>query len=75
MEDDLPRRRGDAASLLSAELLDSYSQGELLARIALLEAEIVRVRMQHAKAADHRKLADSLFAKPSGGSSDPKTSS
>ena len=30
-------------------------------RIALLEAEIERVRAQHAKAADHKKLADSLF--------------
>jgi uncharacterized small protein (DUF1192 family) len=66
MDDDLPRPRGDAASLLGKEALDSYSQGELLDRVALLEAEIVRVKVQHAKAADHRKLADSLF-KPKGG--------
>ncbi len=65
MEDDLPRRRGDAASLLSTEPLDSYSQEELMERVALLEAEIVRVRAQHTRAADHRKLADSLFKAPS----------
>ncbi len=66
-EDDLPRRRGDAADQLAGELLDSYSQDELMARIQLLEAEIARVRAQHAKAADHRKLADSLFKPKAGG--------
>jgi len=61
MDDDLPRVRGDAASQLAREPLDSYSQDELLERIALLEAEIERVGAQHAKAASHRSLADSLF--------------
>ena len=61
MEDDLPRIRGDAASRLAGEALDSYSQDELSERIALLEAEIERVRAQHAKAADDKRLADSLF--------------
>jgi len=61
MEDELPRVRGDAASRLSGEPLDAYSQDELLERIALLEAEIERVRAQHGKAASHRTLADSLF--------------
>ena len=61
MEDDLPRVRGDAASRLAGEPLDTYSQGELMERIALLEAEIERVRAQHGKAASHRTLADSLF--------------
>ena len=61
MEDDLPRVRGDAASRLAGELLDSYSQDELMERIAVLEAEIERVRAQHAKAASHMKLADALF--------------
>lgn len=61
MEDDLPRIRGDAASRLAGEALDTYSQDELLARVRLLENEIARVKAQHAKAADHRKLADSLF--------------
>jgi len=61
MEDDLPRIRGDAASRLAGEQLDTYSQDELMERIALLEAEIERVRAHHAKAADHKKFADALF--------------
>jgi len=65
MEDDLPRVRGvdtfGAASQLASESLDSYSQDELLARITLLETEIARVRGHHARAAEKRKLADSLF--------------
>jgi uncharacterized small protein (DUF1192 family) len=61
MEDDLPRVRGDAASRLAGEPLDTYSQDELLERIALLEAEIERIRAHHGKAASHRALADSLF--------------
>ena len=61
MEDDLPRMRGDAASRLAGEELDAYSQDELMTRIALLEAEIERVKAHHAKAAEKRKLADALF--------------
>jgi uncharacterized small protein (DUF1192 family) len=61
MEDDLPRVRGDAASRLAGEPLDSYSQDELMERVAMLEAEIERVKAQHAKAASHIKLADALF--------------
>ena len=61
MEDDLPRTRGDTASRLAGEPLDTYSQDELLERISLLEAEIERVRAHHAKAAEKRKLADALF--------------
>ena len=61
MEDDLPRIRGDAASRLAGEPLDTYSQDELLERISLLEAEIERVRAHHTKAAEKRKLADALF--------------
>jgi len=60
-DDDRPRIRADAAALLAGELLDSYSQDELLERITLLEAEIARVKAIHAKAADHRKFADTLF--------------
>ena len=63
MEDDLPRISGDAASRLAGEALDTYSQDELMERIALLEAEIERVRAQHAKKASHRDLADALFKK------------
>ena len=61
MDDDLPRVRGDSASRLAGEPLDTYSQDELLERIALLEAEIERVRAQHGKAASHRAFADQLF--------------
>ncbi|QZH76145.1 MAG: DUF1192 domain-containing protein [Erythrobacter sp.] len=60
-DDDLPRIRSDAASLLASESLDTYSQDELLARVAQLEAEIARVKAHHARAANHRKLAESLF--------------
>jgi uncharacterized small protein (DUF1192 family) len=61
-DDDLPRMRSDAAAQLAGEMLASYSQDELMARIQLLEAEIARVRAHHASAADHRKIADALFA-------------
>lgn len=53
--------RQDAASLLSRESLDSYSRDELDERIALLTAEIERVRAHTAKAAAHRLAAESLF--------------
>ena len=61
MDDDLPRAKGDAASLLAKELLDSYSQDELGERIALLEAEIGRVAAHRNKVAAHRSAADALF--------------
>ncbi|MCB2067518.1 MAG: DUF1192 domain-containing protein [Erythrobacter sp.] len=60
-DDDRPRRRSDAAAQLSAESLDTYSQDELMERVALLEAEIARVKAHHAKADAHRKFADALF--------------
>lgn len=59
--DDLPRPRGDAASHLAKESLDSYSQDELMERIATLQAEIARVKAHHARAANHRQAADALF--------------
>jgi uncharacterized small protein (DUF1192 family) len=60
-DDDRPRMRSDGATLLAKEMLDTYSQDELMERVALLEAEIARVKAHHAKAADHRKFADALF--------------
>ena len=60
-DDDLPRPRGDAASQLAREPLDTYSQDELMERVALLEAEIARVKAHHASVAEKRKLADALF--------------
>jgi len=62
-DEDLPRRRGDAASQLSKESLDSYSQDELGERIELLEAEIERVKAHRDRAGAHRLAADALFKK------------
>lgn len=60
-EDDRPRPRGDAASLLGGELLDSYSRDELDTRIAQLEREIERVRAHRAKVSAHMAAAEALF--------------
>lgn len=63
MDDDLPRARGDAASQLAREPLDSYSQDELAVRIELLRAEIERVSAHRDRASAHRAAADALFAR------------
>lgn len=60
-EDDRPRARGDAASALSAESLDSYSRDELDERVTLLEAEIVRVKSHRDKASAHIQAAAAMF--------------
>ena len=65
-DEDRPRPSGasatyGAASQLAGESLDSYSQDELDARIALLEAEIARVREHRGRSAAHRLAADALF--------------
>ena len=62
-DDDRPRPRGDAASKLAGEDLGPYSQNELEERIALLEAEIARVRSHSQKAAAHRDAAEALFGR------------
>ena len=62
--DDLPRPRGDAASKLATELLDSYSVNELNVRIQLCEAEVVRIVAHRDKAKAHRIAADALFGRP-----------
>lgn len=65
-DDDRPVRRGDAASLLAKESLDSYSREELDARISQLEAEIARVAAHRDKANAHRLAAEAFFKpKPS----------
>jgi uncharacterized small protein (DUF1192 family) len=61
MDEDLPRPKGDAASLLAKESLDPYSQDELGERIALLEAEIERIKAHRGRVAAHRLAADALF--------------
>ncbi len=63
-DENLPRPKGDAASLLAGEDLSPYSQDELTDRIALLEAEIARVKSHRDKAAAHRAAADALFGRP-----------
>ena len=60
-EDERPHSKGDAASRLASEDLAPYSQDELTGRIALLEAEMVRVKRHHGQAAQHRAAADALF--------------
>ena len=61
---DLPRPKGDAAGKLAGEDLAPYSQDELADRVALLEAEIARVKAHSDKAARHRAAADALFGSP-----------
>jgi uncharacterized small protein (DUF1192 family) len=60
-DEDRPRLRTDAAGNLAKESLDSYSREELDDRIALLEAEIERVRAHRDKGAAHRLAADAFF--------------
>ncbi len=59
--DDLPRRKGDLASQLATEPLDSLSVDELTARIALLEAEIARTTRHRDRAGHTRAAAEALF--------------
>lgn len=63
--DERPRPKGDLASQLALESLDSYSHHELDERIALLEAEIARVITHRDKASAHRLAAEALFGTPS----------
>ena len=62
MEDDLPRVRGDAASRLAGESLDSYSQAELLERIEVVRIKGLKCRSPVLIAhVSERDLADALF--------------
>ena len=60
-DDERSNPKGDAASRLASEELGPYSQDELAARTALLEAEIARVKTHSDKASAHRAAADALF--------------
>ncbi|QJU60014.1 DUF1192 domain-containing protein [Sphingomonas sp. AP4-R1] len=61
IDDILPRKSADPASALATQDLDSLSVDELNARIATLEAEIVRTRAKIKSAVNHRASAESLF--------------
>lgn len=64
MDDDpRPKLAKDAAQTLASEDLGPYSQDELSERIALLEAEIARVKQHSANASASRAAADALFGK------------
>ena len=60
-------RTATAADMLARENLDPLSRDELDQRVALLEAEIARVRAHQDRANAHRHAADALFGRPSGG--------
>src|SRR3546814_7656795 len=62
-DDDLPRRQGDMLAALIRQPLDPLSVDELDERVALLEAEIERVRAHKAAATSHKAIAESLFRK------------
>lgn len=62
--DDLPLRRADDLLVqLAREDLDRLSVEDLDARIAALEAELLRTRAKRASASAFRSAADSLFRK------------
>jgi uncharacterized small protein (DUF1192 family) len=56
-----PPRAGDPLVLAVKADLDPLSVAELNARVAMLEAEIVRTRAQIDHATRHRSIADELF--------------
>ncbi|MFC3213448.1 DUF1192 domain-containing protein [Novosphingobium panipatense] len=65
-DDDRPPLRSSkydlgAASLLASESLERYSLDELDARLALLDAEIDRIRQHRERSAAHRLAAEALF--------------
>lgn len=60
-EDLIARRTGDPLRLLLKEDLDRLSVAELDERIALLEAEVARVKAKLAGASSFRSVADGLF--------------
>jgi len=59
--DDSPSRPDDVLDRLVRQDLDPLSQGELEARITVLEGEIARARVRMQRAANHRASADALF--------------
>ena len=62
-DDDLPRRRDDVLTALIKQSLGPLSVDELSERIAILEAEIERVKAHRTAATSHKAIADALFKK------------
>lgn len=58
-----PDKPDDPLTLLTRQDLDPLSVEELKARIAILEAEIVRVKAKLAYSVNFRASADELFRK------------
>ena len=65
-EDDRPRPKKHAASLLAGESLDPYSIDELNERIQILETEIMRIVAHRDKAKAHMVAAEALFSPGAG---------
>ena len=61
MDDHPPVRADDPVAHAARQDLDPLSVEELQARIAALDAEIVRTRTRLARAAADRAVADALF--------------
>jgi uncharacterized small protein (DUF1192 family) len=61
LDDLFPKSPGDPLALLAKQDLDSLSVDELQARIAMLEAEIARIRGKLEFAVNHRATAEGLF--------------
>ena len=62
-DDDLPRRRDDVLAALTKQVLDPLSVAELDDRIAVLEAEIARVKAHKEAAGTFKASAEALFRK------------
>ena len=62
-DDDLPRRRDDVLAALIKQPLDPLSVAELDERVAVLEAEIARVKAHKAAAGAFKACAEALFRK------------
>ena len=62
-DDDLPRRRDVIRAALTKQVLDPLSVAELDERIAVLEAEIERVKAHKAAAGGFKASAEALFRK------------
>jgi uncharacterized small protein (DUF1192 family) len=61
LDENLAKKAGDPLTELCRQDLDPFSVAELDARIAALEAEIVRSRIKKERSVNHRASADDLF--------------